>query len=131
MAAPLIAPILQRLAAPGRVVAALALAAVTVTAASLLGGHTVLLALTLLLFVGAVAAAAPAVVETLNTLAPRARGAAVALYACSMFIGASLGPQLAGALTRQGFGAVLRSAAVVLALGVVLALPALRRRRRE
>jgi hypothetical protein len=46
-----------------------------------------------------------------------------------MFIGASLGPQLAGALTRQRFGAVLRSAAVVLAVGVVLALPALRRRR--
>ncbi|MBM7439579.1 MFS transporter [Streptomyces sp. HB132] len=131
VAVPLLAPTLSRLAAPKRLVLALGVAAVTATAASLLGGHTILLAVALLLFVGAVATAAPAVVETVNATAPHARGAAVALYACSMFIGASLGPQLAGALTGQGFGTILRAAAAGLALGAALALPALRRRHPE
>nr|WP_248297175.1 hypothetical protein [Streptomyces sp. S1D4-11] len=80
------------------------------------------LALALLLFVAAVAAAAPAVVETINATAPHARGAAVALYGCSMFIGASLGPQLTGALTGLGFGGILRVVAAALVLGVLLAL---------
>ncbi|MFI7089653.1 hypothetical protein ACIBUR_39465 [Streptomyces anulatus] len=131
MAIPLLAPVLSRLAAPRRLVLALGVAAVTVTAASLLGGHTILLAVALLLFVGAVATAAPAVVETVNATAPHARGAAVTLYACSMFIGASLGPQLAGALTGQGFGTILRVAAAGLVLGAALALPALRRQHPE
>jgi hypothetical protein len=46
-----------------------------------------------------------------------------------MFIGASLGPQLAGTLTGQGFATILRAAAVVLGQGVVLALPGLPSRR--
>ncbi|MDQ0939115.1 hypothetical protein [Streptomyces sp. V1I1] len=78
----------------------------------------------LLLFVAAVAVPAPAVVETVNTIAPHARGAAVALYACSMFIGVSLGPQLTGALAGQGFGGILRIVAVALVLGIDPALPA-------
>jgi MFS family permease len=126
IAIPLLAPVLQRLDGPRRVVIALAVAAAAVAAGSLLGGHTVLIALALLVFVAAVAAAAPAVVETVNAIAPHARGVAVALYACSMFIGASLGPQLAGAFTGQGFGTILRFAAAGLVLGAVLALPALR-----
>ncbi|MGA5471279.1 hypothetical protein ACPCUK_21180 [Streptomyces arboris] len=80
----------------------------------------------LLPFVAAVATAAPAVVETVNATAARARGAAVALYACSMFIGASLGPQLAGALTEHGFGSILRVTAAGLLLGAALMLSALR-----
>lgn len=55
---------LQRLSAPLRAVLAFALAALTVAAGAFLGGHTVPLAIALLLFVAAVAAAAPAVVET-------------------------------------------------------------------
>ncbi|AGP61397.1 MFS transporter [Streptomyces rapamycinicus] len=131
VAIPLLASVLQRFPAPLRIVLAIAVAAVTVAAGSLLGGHTLLLALALLLFVAAVAAAAPAVVETVNATAPHACGAAVALYACSMFIGASLGPQLAGALTAQGFGGILRIVAAALLLGIVLALPTLRRQRSE
>ncbi|MGC9501666.1 MFS transporter [Streptomyces sp. WG7] len=128
IAVPLLAPVLSRVLAPRRLASSLGLAAVTVTAASLLADHTILLAGALLLFVAVVAIAAPAAVETVSTSAPHARGAAVALYACSMFIGASLGPQLAGALTDQGFGTILRVTAVGLLLGAVLALPALRRR---
>ncbi|WP_328564906.1 MFS transporter [Streptomyces coelicoflavus] len=126
VAVPLLAPLLSRLAAPKRLVLSLGAAAVAVAAASVLGGHTILLAVALLLFVAAVAAAAPAVVETVNATAPHARGAAVALYACSMFIGASLGPQLAGALTGQGFSTILRVAAAGLLLGAALTWPALR-----
>ncbi|MFE5372965.1 Atu4866 domain-containing protein [Streptomyces mirabilis] len=80
VAVPVLARLLQRLAAPLRAVLAFAPAALTVAAGSFLGGHTVPLALALLLFVAAVAAAAPAVVETINATAPHARGAAVALY---------------------------------------------------
>lgn len=131
VAVPVLAPVLQRLAAPLRAVLAFALAAAAVAAGSFLGAHTVPLALALLLFVAAVAAAAPAVVETINAGAPHARGAAVALYGCSMFIGASLGPQLTGALTGLGFGGILRVVAAALVLGVLLALPALRHQHTE
>ena len=129
VAVPLLSVVLQRLAAPLRTVLAFALAALAVAVGSFLGGHTVPLAIALLLFVAAVAAAAPAVVETINANAPHARGAAVALYGCSMFIGASLGPQLTGALTGLGFGDILRVVAAALVLGIVLALPALRHQR--
>ncbi|MER5755967.1 MFS transporter [Streptomyces sp. NPDC002088] len=131
IAVPVLVPMLQRLAAPLRTVLAFTLAALAVAAGSVLGGHTVTLAIALLLFVAAVAAAAPAVVETINAHAPHARGAAVALYGCSMFIGTSLGPQLTGALTGLGFGGILRVVAAALILGVLLALPALRQYRTE
>ncbi|WP_307122824.1 hypothetical protein [Streptomyces sp. B1I3] len=128
---PLFAPVLSRLAAPRRLVLALGAAAVSVTAASLLGGRTILLAVALLLFMAAVATGAPAVVATVNATAPHARGAAVALYACSMFIGASLGPQLADALTSQGFGVILRVATTGVPLGALPTLPALRHQHPE
>ncbi|MET7892561.1 hypothetical protein [Streptomyces mirabilis] len=131
VAIPVLARVLQRLAAPLRAVLAFAPAALTVAAGSFLGGHTVSLALALFLFVAAVAAAAPAVVETINATAPHARGAAVALYGCGMFIGASLGPQLTGALTGLGFGGILRVVAAALVLGILLALPALRHHRTQ
>ncbi|MEV5081389.1 MFS transporter [Streptomyces sp. NPDC056159] len=126
IAVPLLAPLLQQLAAPLRAVLAFVVAVLAVATASFLGPHTVPLAVALLLFVAAVAAAAPAVVETVNAAAPHARGVAVALYGCSMFIGASLGPQLTGALSGLGFGGILRAIVVALTLGVLLTLPALR-----
>ncbi|MFE3138514.1 MFS transporter [Streptomyces scopuliridis] len=119
-----LAPVLQRLAAPLRVVLAVTPAALTVAVGSFLGLHTVPPAIALLLFVAAVAAAGPAVVETINANAnananaPHARGAAVALCGCSMFIGAGLGPQLTGVLTGLGFGGILRAVAAALVLGV-------------
>ncbi|MET9778665.1 MFS transporter [Streptomyces sp. NPDC006367] len=126
IAVPLLVPVLGRLPAPLRAALAFTLASLTVATGSFLGGNTALLALALLLFVAAVAVAAPAVVETVNANAPQARGAAVALYGCSMFIGASLGPQLAGALTGLGFDGILLVVAGVLLLGASLILPAMR-----
>ncbi|MGC0335019.1 hypothetical protein [Streptomyces sp. SLBN-8D4] len=46
-------------------------------------------------------------------------------YGCSMFVGASLGPQLTGALTGLGSGGILLVITTVLVLGVLLALPTL------
>ncbi|MFF4354403.1 MFS transporter [Streptomyces sp. NPDC001530] len=129
VAVPLLTSVLHRLAAPVRVVLAMSVAAGAVAAGSALGGDVRFLALALLVFVAAVAAAAPAVVEIVHTMASHARGAGVALYACSMFLGASLGPQLAGALFGQGFGGILRVVAVLLVLGTLLSLPALVGRR--
>jgi predicted MFS family arabinose efflux permease len=131
VAVPLLTSVLHRLAAPVRVVLAMSVAAGAVAAGSALGGDVRFLALALLVFVAAVAAAAPAVVEIVHTMASHARGAGVALYACSMFLGASLGPQLAGALSGQGFGGILRVVAVLLVLGTLLSLPALVGRRRH
>lgn len=129
VAVPLLTSVLHRLAAPVRVVLAMSVAAGAVAAGSALGGDVRFLALALLVFVAAVAAAAPAVVEIVHTMASHVRGAGVALYACSMFLGASLGPQLAGALSGQGFGGILRVVAVLLVLGTLLSLPALVGRR--
>lgn len=129
VAVPLLTSVLHRLAAPARVVLAMSVAAGAVAAGSALGGDVRFLALALLVFVAPVAAAAPAVVEIVHTMASHARGAGVALYACSMFLGASLGPQLAGALSGQGFGGILRVVAVLLVLGTLLSLPALSGRR--
>ncbi|WP_253195622.1 MFS transporter [Streptomyces sp. JHA26] len=126
IAVPLLVPVLQRLRAPLRATSAFFLAALTVAAGSFLGGHTVSLAVALLLFVAAVAVAAPAVVETIGALAPHARGTAVAFYGCSMFIGASLGPQMAGVFAGLGFNGLLLVVAAVLVLGALLALPAIR-----
>ncbi|MGA6223724.1 MFS transporter [Streptomyces umbrinus] len=129
VAVPLLTSALHRLAAPVRVVLAMSVAAGAVAAGSALGGDVRVLALVLLVFVAAVATAAPAVVEIVHTMASHARGAGVALYACSMFLGASLGPQLAGALSGQGFGGILRAVAVLLVVGTLLSLPALTGRR--
>nr|WP_269810576.1 MFS transporter [Kineosporia rhizophila] len=123
------APFLQRLRGPVRSVAALAVGALALLAASLLGSHVVWLGAALFVFVAAVAATAPAMVQTITALAPKSTGAAVALYACGMFIGASLGPQLVRAGVSHGFGPVLQGLAALLVLGAVLVLPVLRSRK--
>ncbi|WP_285628523.1 MFS transporter [Kineosporia sp. NBRC 101677] len=121
------APFLQRLRGPVRSVVALAVGALALLAASLLGAHTVWLGVALFVFVAAVAATAPAIVQTITALAPGTAGAAVALYACGMFIGASLGPQLVRAGISHGFGPLLQGLAGLLVVGALLILPALRR----
>ncbi|MFE2034961.1 MFS transporter [Streptomyces scopuliridis] len=83
-----LAPVLQRLAAPLRAVLAVTPAALTVAVGSFLGLHTVLPAIALLLFVAAVARAGPAVVETI------------------------------GVLTGLGFGGILRAVAAAPVLSV-------------
>jgi predicted MFS family arabinose efflux permease len=128
IAVPLITPLLARTPALTRVAASLGLAAVAAVAASMLGSNAVALGAMLLVFVGALAVAAPAIVEAIGAMAGTARGAAIALYAFSMFVGASLGPQLASALAGLGFGGIVRAVAIVPAVGALLAIAARRRR---
>ncbi|WP_138909781.1 MFS transporter [Streptomyces chryseus] len=123
---PLVTPFLVRLPAAGRVVGALLLAA-TVSAGSALlsrGGDidVVLLAALLFVFVFGIAVTAPALVEAIGSQAGPARGAAVALYTFALFIGASVGPQLATAAGNSStvfavIAGVLGTGAVLAALG--------------
>lgn len=126
---PLAAPLLVRLAPARRVGAALLLAAaVTMSIAMFARGDISVAVLGVLLFpfAFAVAVAAPALIEALGSLAGGARGAAVALYTFTLFVGASLGPLLAGALLRAGpltggFASVFTGLAILLIAGAALA----------
>ncbi|SDP02662.1 Predicted arabinose efflux permease, MFS family [Actinopolyspora xinjiangensis] len=86
------------------------------------GGDIGVLALGALLFVFVfgIAVAAPALVEAIGSLAGPARGAAVALYTFVLFVGASLGPQLA-ALLDNSFSTVATGVAVLLIGGAAAA----------
>jgi predicted MFS family arabinose efflux permease len=77
-------------------------------------------------FVAAIAAAAPAIVQRVSSLVQDNPGTAVALYACSMFIGASLGPQLVRAFLPGGFSTIMLMLAAVLVIGASAALLATR-----
>lgn len=126
---PLLTPLLARVPAVPRIVASLSVAAVAALAAAASGGSVIFLGVVLLIFVAAIAAAAPTLVEAIGAAAGAARGAAVALYAFAMFVGASLGPQLASALVSWGFSGIVQVVAVVLAVGALLVLATVRSRR--
>jgi predicted MFS family arabinose efflux permease len=129
VAVPLCAGVLTRVPTQVRLPAALGLAALAALAASVTGGSVVALAAVLLVLVAGIAVAAPALVEAVAAEAGAARGAAVALYACAMFIGASLGPQLANALADWGFAGIARVVAAAFAAGALLSVIAGRNRR--
>lgn len=127
VAVPLLTGALGRVPGRVRLPAALGLAGLAALAASGLGGSVVALGAVLLLLVAGIAIAAPALVEAVTAAGGSARGAAVALYACAMFIGASLGPQLANSLADWGFAGVVRVVAAVFAAGAALSLTAFSR----
>ncbi|MGX1881270.1 MFS transporter [Streptomyces sp. NPDC055287] len=120
---PLVTPFLVRLPAVNRVVGALLLAAVVSAGSALLssGGdiNVVLLAALLFVFVFGISVTAPALVEAIGSQAGPARGAAVALYTFALFIGASVGPQLATA--AGDYSTVFTVIAGVLGTGALLA----------
>ena len=122
VAIPLITPLVTRVPLPIRIAGGLAIAALCALGASVLAGCTVALAAVLLVFVAGIAVAAPALVEDIGASAGDARGAAVALYAFATFLGASLGPQFAKALTGLGFTGIAAAVAAVLGVGAVLGL---------
>ncbi|MEV6238348.1 MFS transporter [Lentzea sp. NPDC051838] len=107
VAVPLLTPKLVRLSQPARVIGGGVLALVTVLAAALWSTNVVALGVFLLFFVAAVAATSPALIEFIAGQAGQAKGAAVALYAFLLFVGASLGPVLVGAVAGWGFTGVL------------------------
>ncbi|MFD9903148.1 MFS transporter [Streptomyces sp. NPDC059063] len=126
VAVPLLTGVLGRVPGRVRLPGALGLAALAALAASGFGASALALAAVLLLLVAGIAIAAPALVETIGAAGGTARGTAVALYACAMFIGASLGPQLANSLADWGFPGIVRVVAAVFATGAALSVAASR-----
>ncbi|MEU9057159.1 MFS transporter [Streptomyces sp. NPDC048384] len=125
---PLVTTWLVRLTAVHRIATALLTAALValLTALFASGGTNIfLLSGLLFLFVFGIAVTAPALVEAIGALAGTARGAAVALYTFALFVGASMGPQLAAALPG-GFAGAALGAAVLLVGGAGCAVGSIR-----
>jgi predicted MFS family arabinose efflux permease len=101
---PLLGKVLHRWGAGVRGSGSLALAAVFAVAASALDGSTIALGFSVFLFIAAIAAAAPAIIEAVVAIArPGESGGATALYGFFMFLGGSAGPQIASLLAPSGF----------------------------
>ncbi|RJQ78175.1 MFS transporter [Pseudonocardiaceae bacterium YIM PH 21723] len=128
LVAPLAARWLVRIPVRYRGAGFVALSAVAILGASFAGEQVVLLGVFLFVFVAGLGVAAPALLEIVGGMAPESRGAAIALYASVLYVGASLGPIATAALLDVGFGGILRAVAVILVVGVGLAVLATRRR---
>lgn len=125
LAAPWIASRLRRYSPAARVAGALFTAAVSGLAAAAAASLGVwAIAVCLLVFVGGIALAAPGLIEAVGSAAGPARAAATALYTFTLFVGASLGPQLAAVADGAGFTGVCLASGAALALGGLLALAA-------
>src|SRR5699024_10502045 len=99
----LLTPLLTRVPAPARLIAALATTTVTVAAAGLTDGP-VTLTVTLAVTTAAVTVIAPAMVETIGQESPAGqRGSATAVYGFALFIGASLAAPTATLIQSAGF----------------------------
>lgn len=116
---PLVMPWLARIPATRRALLAFTLGAASLALIGLTSPGSVGLGLLLAVYVATIALVAPSINEAIASLAGQARGAAVALFTFSLFLGASLGPQVAGAfpdfptLTYGLAGALLLSALVI------------------
>lgn len=127
LAVPFLTPRLARVPAPYRVGAALTLAAAAVALAGLLRPGTAGLAVLIMALTAGVAVAASGMVDTVGGRAGQARGPAISLFTAVLFLGASLGPQLAGALTGRGLPALAGVLAGLLLLGALLVVSTARR----
>lgn len=120
VAAPFIALALASLHPRHRAVGALVVAALAAAVAGVVSSNVAALAICLLVVVGGIAIAAPAMIELIQDGARDAVGAGTALYTCSLFIGTSVGPGIAVALADSGFVAVALVSAGVLGCGAAL-----------
>ncbi|MFF5206158.1 MFS transporter [Streptosporangium sp. NPDC000396] len=123
---PLLMPLLGRVSAPRRAVYLLSTAALALAAIAATGPGAVGLALLLAVYVLGIAAGAPAMNESIGMIAGRSRGTALALFTFSLFLGGSLGPQLATMFAAGGFGLLMYGMAGLLFLGVLILLAASR-----
>ncbi|WP_051310149.1 MFS transporter [Thermocrispum agreste] len=127
--APFLTGMATRLSPRTKAVLALLVATLGAAAAGLVGGNVILLGLALLLLVGGIAVAAPTILELIHAAAPDAIGTAIALYSAALFVGTSLGPQIAGLATAGGFAAAALTGAALLVVGVLTICAAAGRRR--
>ena len=72
-------------------------------------------------FVAGIGVTVPGVLARVSVLGSEARGAANAVYGAAVFLGASLGPVLAGVLAPHGFTALTLTLAAILAAAALLA----------
>ncbi|WP_329520075.1 MFS transporter [Spirillospora sp. NBC_01491] len=122
VAIPFLTPVLARVPGPARVGLALALSAAGVALIGLLHPGTLLLGALLIAVTAGTAVAAPGLIDTIGSRAGAARGPAISLFTALLFVGASLGPQLAGALTGSGLAALALVLAGLLAVAALLVL---------
>ena len=122
LAIPFLTPRLSRVPGPVRVAVALGVSAAGIGLTGLLAPGTVVLALLLMLVTAGTAIAAPGLIDTIGSRAGAARAPAVSLFSALLFVGASLGPQLAGALTGGGLAPLAYVLSALLAVGAFLAL---------
>ncbi|RKN44871.1 MFS transporter [Streptomyces hoynatensis] len=115
LALPLLAPVLRRFSGLARTGGALALAAVAALLIAALEPGTVGLALLLNAFVAGSGLAASGMVETIGGRAGEDRVTAVSVYTFVLFLGGSLGPQAASALTGAGIAPLAAALAGLLA----------------
>jgi len=92
--APLLTRVLAGVAPRVRAMVSLAVSAIAALLLPVAGGSVVGLAAVLLVFVGGIAVGSPGLVAAIHAHAGESVGAATALYTASLFLGASVGPQL-------------------------------------
>src|SRR5262249_22183051 len=124
LAIPFLTPRLSRVAAHTRAGSALLLAAAALGLIGLLHPATAGLSVLLMAVTRGVAGAAPGLIDTIGPRAGTARGPAVSLFTSLLFIGASLGPQLASALSTGGLAPLAYALTGLLGLGALLAFTA-------
>ena len=81
-----------------------------------IAGSLAVLVIGSVVFVTGIAAAVPSLIEFIGEKASSARGAAVSLYTCILFIGASLGPLVTTGLQSVGFVGLCGVLALILLL---------------
>ncbi|MFI6318323.1 MFS transporter [Nonomuraea sp. NPDC050556] len=114
---PLVMPWLARIPATRRALLAFTLGAASLALVGLTSPGSLGLGLLLAVYVATIALVAPSINEAIAGLAGQARGAAVALFTFSLFLGASLGPQVAAAF--PDFSTLMYGLAGALLLGAI------------
>ncbi|MEQ8966654.1 MAG: MFS transporter [Azospirillaceae bacterium] len=100
----------------------LALAAVGAASAAIAPGVSVLVAASVV-FVAGIAVTVPSLIALIGSLEPERRGAATALYTFTLFVGASLGPQIPALVEPAGFTGLCSLLAALLAGGALINTP--------
>ncbi|MFF5444590.1 MFS transporter [Streptomyces sp. NPDC012888] len=114
----LIASVLGRIPALRRASFSLAFAGVALAAAALTGDSTVLLGVTLFLFVLGISTVGPAVVQAIGDSAGPSRATAIAVYGFVLNLGSGVGAQLP--LAISDFTAMVLTVAAALGIGILL-----------
>jgi predicted MFS family arabinose efflux permease len=126
---PFLTPWLRRVPALVRLVAALGLAATAIALIGALTPGTVGLTALLMVFVLGIGTSSPAMIEAVGARAGEVQATAVSLSMFWFFVGASLGPVVAGVVIGSGLGMLTYVFAAVLIAGTLAVLAAWLRER--